>query len=105
MDELLTWLQAQGSGLTMHSDFRKRARALAEKSPDKAAFLHLLVAMSRRFASFFDDVPLPRLAAEEARRKLIDLLERGAAMTADSPRDYLDFLNAVATENLLIGRP
>lgn len=102
LEELLSWLSAQNSGLRMHKEFRRRTRETAQAAPDQAALLYLLAGLSRRFESFVDDAPLPANAAAEAHRRLIALLRRGVAIKDGQPEQRLALLNEVAVANLLV---
>jgi hypothetical protein len=100
MDELVAWLKHQNGGLRTYVEFQQRAARLASEQAENAAMFHLLSALSGRFASSYDGMPLPVELANKALGQLTALAERASTTTKRSPEDQLRLLNEIAQADL-----
>jgi hypothetical protein len=59
MNELMGWLKDQNEGVCTYIGIQQRTYGLALSNPDQAALFRLLGALAARFASSYEDMPLP----------------------------------------------
>ncbi len=100
MDELLAWLKHQNGGLRTYIEFQQRAARLASEQGEHAALFQLLSALSGRFASSYDGMPLPVDVANKALIQLTQLAETAADTMKRPPEDQLRLLNDIAQADL-----
>jgi hypothetical protein len=99
--DLLTWLESRPSRVGTHTAFREAARSLATSQREHAALLILLVTLSKRFTTFFEDVPITVQTMDTAQRKLVELFRLGLSKSAATADDKLETLNQIALGNLI----
>lgn len=100
MDELLAWLEHQNGGLRTYIEFQQRAARLASEQSEYAAFFQLLSALSGRFASSYDGMPLPVDVANKTLLQLINLAKAAACTMTLPPEEQLRLLNKIAQTDL-----
>jgi hypothetical protein len=99
--DLLAWLESQPSRVGTHTVFREAARSLAASQKEYAALLILLVTLSKRFTTFFEDVPVTVHTIDTAQQKLVEYFRLGLRGAAGRADDYLAILNEIALGNLI----
>lgn len=100
MDELLAWLEHQNGGVRTYIEFQQRAARLASEQGEYAAFFQLLSALSGRFASSYDGMPLPVDVANKALLQLTNLANTAAYTMKRPPEEQLRLLNEIAQTDL-----
>ena len=100
MDELLSWLKQQNSGIRTFSGYQQRAMALGEADPANAAHYALLSALAGHFAATYGGAPLPADVAARAYAQLVSHTQDAQRSIAGSAADQLAFLNKIAAAEL-----
>jgi hypothetical protein len=106
MNELIGWLKDQNEGVCTYTGLQQRAHAMASSNPeassnpDEAALFRLLAALAARFASSYDDMPLPANIARPAFERVMTLAEEALTTVDGTAQEKLAVLNEIARADL-----
>jgi hypothetical protein len=100
LNDLLTWLKPQHSGLRTYKDFLQKVLQLAASDRDHRALYSMLATLVGHFIENYEEHPLPVDVAEEAHKRLTTLVEKAVASFNGSPADQLKVLNEIAATEL-----
>ncbi len=100
MDELKQWLSHQHAGLRTLRAFAEEASQLCARDRDHAALYFILASLVGRFVDAHEEQPLPVEVAEEAFRRLRELMTRAAQSLAAPAAEQLRALNEIASADL-----
>jgi hypothetical protein len=100
MNELIGWLKDQNEGVCTYTGLQQRAHAMALSNPDEAALFRLLGALAARFASSYDDMPLPANIARPAFERVMILAEEALRTVDGTAQEKLAVLNKIARADL-----
>jgi Ser/Thr protein kinase RdoA (MazF antagonist) len=100
MKELIAWLKEQNEGVCTYIGIQQRAYGLALSDPDQAALFRLLGALAARFASSYDDMPLPANIARPAFERVMTLVEEALRTMDGTAEEKLAVLNEIARTDL-----
>ena len=100
MGELLQCLRSQHPGLKTYRAFHEMLVQAAKDDPAHRAAYRLLSNLASSYATSFDEEPLPVDVAEQAYRRMLDLVAK-AELSIDSPiEQQLAVLNEIAAAEL-----
>ncbi|KLK92189.1 hypothetical protein AA309_15880 [Microvirga vignae] len=100
MNELIAWLKEQNEGVSTYIGLQQRAHGLASSDPDQAALFRLLGSLAARFASSYDDMPLPANIARSTFERMITLVEEALRAMDGTAQEKLAVLNEIARAEL-----
>jgi hypothetical protein len=100
MNELIGWLKDQNEGVCTYTGLQQRAHAMALSNPDEAALFRLLGALAARFASSYEDMPLPASIAGSTFQRMGTLVEKALRSVDGTPQEKLAILNEIARADL-----
>lgn len=101
MEDLLAWLKEQNGGIGTYFGLQQRAQKFVATDPEHAAVFQLLSNLAGRFASSYEDEPLPVDVAQSALARITELVEQAALSTNSPPEDRLRILNQIASTDLI----
>lgn len=97
MEELGNWLSQQHNGLQTYKAFQQRVSLLLTQDRDHAALFYLLASIVGRFIDTYEEHPLPVDVADEAFKKLRDLVQRAAQTMKGPAAGQIKLLNEIAS--------
>jgi hypothetical protein len=100
MDELLSWLKQQNSGIRTFSGYQQRATALGETDAANAAHYALLGALAGHFAVAYSGAPLPADVAARAYAQLVSHTQDAQRSIIGPASGQIAFLNKIAAAEL-----
>ena len=99
MNELYTWVSQQHHGLRTFKTFQQKLESLSRDEPEQRGLYRLLSNIVGGYIEAFDEEPLPVEVADQAHRRLLELLA-SLDLQANADRRLAD-INRVASCDLL----
>lgn len=100
MDELLNWVAQQHSGLRTYRGFQQKVLQLAAEDSSHAAMFYLLGSIVSRFIDSYEEDPLPVAVADQAFKRLSELVKKSAQAMNAPAADQIKVLNEIARTDL-----
>jgi hypothetical protein len=100
MNELVAWLKEQNEEVCTDIGLQQHAYGLVRSNPEQAAVFRLLGTVAARFASSYEDMPLPASMAGSTFERVLALVEEALRTTNGTAQEKLAVLNEIARTEL-----